>query len=70
MDGLRVVEMLLPAALIFVPPHAVQRHISVQTKRVERLCMECGVILRDLFDANSPYTAHCIRKIVVNELFL
>ena len=69
MDGLRIVEMLLPSALIFMPSHTVQRHISVKAQRIKRLGMERRVIFRNLLDTDAAYTAHCIREVVVDKLF-
>ena len=69
MDGLRVIEVFLPAALIFMSSHAVQRHIAVQAKRIECLCVEGSVVLRDLLDPDASHTAYCIRKVLVNKLF-
>ena len=69
MDSLRVVEVFLPAALIFVPSHAVQRHVAVQSEGIECLCVEGCVILGNLLDPDAAHTAHCIRKIFVDKLF-
>ena len=70
MDRLRVVKVFLPAALEFMSSETVKGHISVQSQRIECLCMECGIILGDLLNADSSHTADCIRKVSVDELFL
>ena len=64
-DGLRVVQMLLAAALGFVFSHAVQGHIHLQPQGVKRLGMEGNVISCNLLDADAAHTAHRIGKILV-----
>ena len=69
MDGLRIIEVFLSSALIFVTSHAVKCHITIKSQRIKRLCMECSVVFRDLFNADTAHTAYGISKIPVDKLF-
>ena len=64
-DGLGIVQVLLPATLGLVFSHAVQGHIHLQPQRVKRLGMEGNVISGNLFDADAAHTAHRVGKILI-----
>ena len=70
MDGLRIIEMLLPSAFIFVSSHTVKGHIPVESQRVKRLCVECSIVFCNLLNSDTADTAHRICEVPVNKLFL
>ena len=70
MNGLGIVQVFLPAALIFVSSLTVQRHIDSQSQGIKRFRMERRVIRGDLLDSDPAHTAYRVCEIPVDKILL